>query len=109
MRDDPAQKTPSWSFLLDRRTDWPVNGNNWLLDRLNTEPGLQQSFIRSHTGPAEWNLKGINRYFQSLKLFRGKLSVLVHVTAGQPARAPGLLSIRHKNTVDVHRNIFCRG
>jgi hypothetical protein len=43
---------------------------------------------------------------QSVVQFREKLSVAVHVTAGQPGRAPELLSIRHRNTDGGHRNVF---
>ncbi|KAG9382313.1 hypothetical protein A1F94_006234 [Pyrenophora tritici-repentis] len=39
--------------------------------------------------------------------FREKLAVLMHITGGQPARGPELLSVRHSNTVQGgHRNIF---
>jgi hypothetical protein len=39
--------------------------------------------------------------------FKEKLAVLVHVTAGQPARAPELLSIQHCNTANSQqRNIY---
>lgn len=39
--------------------------------------------------------------------FKEKLAILVHVTAGAPARAPELLSIQHSNTVNSkRRNIY---
>ncbi|MCJ1387145.1 hypothetical protein MMC17_010274, partial [Xylographa soralifera] len=39
--------------------------------------------------------------------FREKLLVLIHITGGQPARGPELLSIRHSNTVrGEYRNVF---
>ncbi|KAF9733878.1 hypothetical protein PMIN01_08221 [Paraphaeosphaeria minitans] len=39
--------------------------------------------------------------------FREKLIVLMHMTGGQPARGPEIMSIRHSNTVKgAHRNIF---
>ena len=39
--------------------------------------------------------------------FREKLAVLMHISSGQPARGPELLSVRHSNTVQGgHRNIF---
>ncbi|KAN0069260.1 hypothetical protein V8E54_012889 [Elaphomyces granulatus] len=39
--------------------------------------------------------------------FREKLMVLVHITGGQPARGPELLSVRHTNTAGGrHRNVF---
>ena len=39
--------------------------------------------------------------------FKEKLAVLVHITSGQPARGPELLSIRHRNTAaGGQRNVF---
>jgi hypothetical protein len=39
--------------------------------------------------------------------FREKLIVLMHITGGQPARGPEIMSVRHSNTVKGgHRNIF---
>ena len=39
--------------------------------------------------------------------FREKLLALMHMTAGQPARATEILSVRHSNTIKGgHRNIF---
>ena len=38
---------------------------------------------------------------------REKLLVLIHITGGQPGRAPEVLSIRHSNTAKGgHRNMF---
>ena len=38
--------------------------------------------------------------------FQVKLALLVHVTAGQPARTTELLSMRRQNTSNANRNIF---
>lgn len=38
--------------------------------------------------------------------FREKLSVSIHIYAGQPARAPELLSLQHRNTDTAFRNVF---
>ena len=39
--------------------------------------------------------------------FREKLIALMHITGGQPARGPEILSVRHSNTAKGgHRNIF---
>jgi hypothetical protein len=47
------------------------------------------------------------RHTKAVVRFREKLLVLVHITGGQPARGPELLSIRHANTVGGrHRNVF---
>jgi hypothetical protein len=41
--------------------------------------------------------------------FRKKLAVLMHITGGQPARGPEILSVRHSNTIKGgHRNIFIK-
>jgi hypothetical protein len=41
--------------------------------------------------------------------FREKLAVLMHISGGQPARGPELLSVRHSNTVEgSHRNVFIK-
>ncbi|KAN0066823.1 hypothetical protein V8E54_015112 [Elaphomyces granulatus] len=53
------------------------------------------------------NEAGIGRYMKAVVSFREKLMVLVHITGGQPARGPELLSIRHTNTAGGrHRNVF---
>ena len=39
--------------------------------------------------------------------FRGQLLALMHITGGQPARGPEILSVRHSNTVQGRfRNLF---
>ena len=49
----------------------------------------------------------VERYMDCVVAFREKLLVLVHMTAGQPARATEILSVRHSNTIKGgHRNIF---
>jgi len=102
--DDPTQPKPGWSFLDDSRTPWPLQGAQWLMNRIQREPRLQQQFI---DGPERrFRIRAIERYMQSVVHFREKLAVGVHVTAGQPGRAPELLSIRHRNTQGAHRNIF---
>jgi hypothetical protein len=52
-------------------------------------------------------MQAIEIYMQSVVRFREKLSIAVHVTGGQPSRAPELLSIRYINTDSGgHRNVF---
>jgi hypothetical protein len=46
-------------------------------------------------------------YMAQVARFRENLLVLMHITGGQPARGPEILSIRHSNTVKgEYRNIF---
>ncbi|KAI9035075.1 uncharacterized protein KD926_004657 [Aspergillus affinis] len=44
---------------------------------------------------------------QTVTRFKEKLAVLIHISSGQPARSPELISIQHQNTeTNVRRNIF---
>ena len=44
---------------------------------------------------------------KTIRRFKEKLAVLIQINAGQPARAPELLSIRYQNTrTGGYRNIF---
>jgi hypothetical protein len=52
-------------------------------------------------------MAAINVYLQRVAYFREKLAIAIHVSGGQPARAPELLSIRHCNTDSGgRRNVF---
>jgi hypothetical protein len=105
IRDDPTQRGHGWSFLKDTRTQWPVEGSQWLMDRVRSEGGLQRRFTEAHAG--RLRMGAIDSYLQRVVRFREKLAIAVHVSGGQPARAPELLSIRHYNTDSGgHRNIF---
>jgi hypothetical protein len=104
LMDDPTQAKPGWCFLNDSRTQWPVDGAQWLMSRIQREPRLQQRFVN---GPErQLRMRAINQYMQSVVQFREKLAVCAHITAGQPGRAPELLSVRHRNTEGGHRNVF---
>ncbi|KAG9375709.1 hypothetical protein A1F94_013658 [Pyrenophora tritici-repentis] len=89
IRDNPTDERPGWNFLKDHRTNMPVNGERWLFERVGESASIRK------------------RYMDRVVEFREKLAVLMHITGGQPARGPELLSVRHSNTVQGgHRNIF---
>ncbi|KAJ5300045.1 hypothetical protein N7476_007735 [Penicillium atrosanguineum] len=105
MADDFNQPKAGWSFLQDPRTSWPVNGAQWMSDRVRTERPLQQLFI--HADEGRFSIDGIKRFFGFVADFKEKLAVVSHITSGQPARGPELLSIRHRNTAaGGQRNVF---
>ncbi|KAJ5860055.1 uncharacterized protein N7529_007365 [Penicillium soppii] len=105
MFDDPTETAHGWSFLKDTRTVWPVAGSEWMVNRVRNERPLQQRFIESSAG--RLRMSAIDVYLQRVAHFREKLAIAVHVSGGQPARAPELLSIRHYNTDSGgHRNVF---
>jgi hypothetical protein len=49
------------------------------------------------------------KYISKIKSFLERLLLLVHITAGQPARGTEILSLRYCNTVNRHyRSIFIK-
>ena len=105
LRDDPVQKKPGWNFIQDERNQWEVDGKWWLWNHLN-RPTSKYRLIRSEANFA-WDGDSIDRLMSRVVEFREKLLVLMHISGGQPARGPELLSIRHSNTAHgERRNIF---
>jgi superfamily II DNA helicase RecQ len=105
MRDNATNEAVGWSFLQDQRTQWPVKGERWLLDRIQQEGAFQRQFLQEDgqgfRGPP------VEAYLQQVASFLEKLLAGVQFTWGQPARAPELLSIRYLNTaVGGQRNVF---
>ncbi|KAG9379178.1 RecQ Superfamily II DNA helicase [Pyrenophora tritici-repentis] len=74
IRDNPTDERPGWNFLKDHRTNMPVNGERWLFERVGESASIRK------------------RYMDRVVEFREKLAVLMHITGGQPARGPELLS-----------------
>lgn len=104
--DDPSNDEVGWSFIRDQRSRLPVEGTNWLHERIGSREDLRGRFVRVQS------TNGIDRervrdWLRQVAAFRGKLLVLMHMTGGQPARGPEILSVRHRNTVQGgHRNLF---
>ncbi|KAJ5131322.1 uncharacterized protein N7515_007361 [Penicillium bovifimosum] len=74
-----------------------------MLNQIATNPDVDREFFRQ----GKPRVAKIDYYMKRVVAFRRKLSVLVHICSGQPARAPELLSIRHRNTdAGGVRNIF---
>ena len=102
--DDASQSARGWNFIQDTRTQWPVHGPEWLMERVCRERPLRRQFITSEG--QGFHMGGIDRYFRVVRQFRELLSVAIHVCAGQPSRATELLSIRHRNSERERRNVF---
>lgn len=104
--DDPTQGAVGWSFLRDQRTAWPVEGAQWIMERVRAEPDVQAHFIHRRQ-PTQFQPRLVMQYLQRVARFKEKLAVLVHVVGGQPSRAPELLSLQYINTeTNQRRNIF---
>ncbi|KAK4616724.1 hypothetical protein CLAFUW4_09815 [Fulvia fulva] len=95
--DNPAELTAGWSWLQDARTEWTVGGADWMYG----------ADVRGFDD-VQWNDRGIEQYFRAVRRWKEQLIVLVHLSAGAPARATELMSIQHKNGPEAksQRGIF---
>lgn len=111
--DNPTESKTGWSFLDDIRNKFEtkVTGRDWLAKRVIESPELSREFVQG-TGPNGilWRRSRIEKYYRKVDLFQEQLLILVHLTGGQAARAPEIISIRHRNTANGGiRNIFLDG
>ena len=86
----------------------PVDGERWLFEQVGQEASIQNQFMKpgSQSGV---DRQAVERYMDRVVEFREKLAVLMHISGGQPARGPEILSVRHSNTVQGgHRNVFIK-
>jgi hypothetical protein len=84
----------------------PVDGERWLFERVGQDASVRDQFMKpgSQSGVDQ---QPVERYMDRIVEFREKLAVLMHISSGQPARGPKLLSVQHTNTVQGgHRNVF---
>jgi hypothetical protein len=103
--DDPSEGGVGWSFLKDQRTPWPVDGSRWLIDRVWEKPESRRKLVNPDGDGLR--MAEVDKYLEWVADFREKLAVCVHISGGQPSRAPELLSIRHRNTDSGgHCNVF---
>ncbi|GME30610.1 conserved hypothetical protein, partial [Neofusicoccum parvum] len=106
IRDNPAEERRGWSFLQDQRTRLPADGNTWLFNRIMGITAARKRFTRKNTSSGI-SRQAVDAYAAQVAEFREKLLLLMHITSGQPARGPEILSIRHSNTAKGgHRNVF---
>ena len=62
------------------------------------------SKLRQEDG--SWHTRRVKEYLREVDKFRELLLFCMHVTGGQPARSPEILSLRYKNGFSQDRNIF---
>lgn len=103
MRDDFSCNEVGWWYgkLHNNLPFSTVDENEtWLVSRVFKDPELRQKFIKSHHArDDQWNEDTTTTWLKSVYSFKEILLVLMHLTAGAPARGPELLSIRHMNSV----------
>ena len=110
--DNVAENRPSYNFTMhpsNRNKSLP-NRKLWLMTRLLNKEAEQRSFfkaVQTGTGPAILNIKAAEAYEKKVDTFLETMLFLIHLTSGQPARGPELLSLRHTNNRNgEHRNVF---
>jgi hypothetical protein len=96
MRDNLINKRLGWNFLKDPHTHIPINRERWLFDKIGQDTSIYNRFIKPRT-QLGIDRQAVKRYMDRVVAFREKLAILMHITSGQPARGPELLSIRHSN------------
>ena len=108
--DNPTEQKLGWSFLKDIRNQFESTnpGRDWLAKRVIERPGLHQEFIQSvGSDGIQWRNVRVDQYYRRIEQFQEQLLILMHITGGQAARAPEIISIRHRNTANGGvRNIF---
>jgi superfamily II DNA helicase RecQ len=104
LEDDAGNVAIDYTFLADVRNRSILDGqSSWVLDRILGDPALRTEWMRG----SDLRPQAVARYGELVEQFRTKLLLLMHLTGGQPARAPEILSIRHCNTsYGGPRNIF---
>lgn len=82
---------------------------NWLLKRVLHHAWLQDEFMQANSTARhpKWTTSADCECRAKVDAFLERLLLLVHLSAGQPARGTELLSLRHVNTATGHhQNIF---
>ena len=101
--DNAAEMAEEWNFLRDSRNEWRVNGHKWMWSRMFSEKEVETRFIQggledvTSREEIRWNERRVEDYFRQVRRFKEELFVLVHMTAGAPARGTEIISIQHEN------------
>ena len=107
VKDNPANTAHGWCFLHDPRNQSIFQpGKRWLMTRIFQNSWLQDEFIcPPRDRLIKWKDAAVQDYFAEVTRFLKLLLLLVHLTAGQPARGTEVMSLRYLNST-FHRNIF---
>ncbi len=103
LADNAAELSEGWGFLRDSRNKFPIDGERWMWRRSFAEEDIERRFVHNTLDEVEgrddirWNEKAVEDYFRSVRRFKEEMAVVVHLTAGSPARATELISIQAEN------------
>lgn len=106
-RENPLDTIPFSNFIVNSAINLELkNPENWLRDRICNHKDLINRFELPGTEFA-WNQRNLHSYFHLITKFLEKLMLLMHITGGQPPRAPEIFSVRFGNSINTGiRNVF---
>ncbi|GAB7336613.1 hypothetical protein MBLNU13_g10310t1 [Cladosporium sp. NU13] len=105
--DNHAVMDEGFSFIHDARNAWPTDGKRWLGQRLFTETHVRARFMEDIES-RKFNPDAVESYLRQVKRWKEEMLVLVHMSAGAPARATELVSVQQVNGENArcHRGIM---
>ena len=102
LEDDMSFRKRGSYFVTNRQnrlmSSWEDKTVTWML------ASRRGSKMRQEDG--SWHTRRVKEYLREVDKFRELLLFCMHVTGGQPARGPEVLSLRYKNGFSQDRNIF---
>jgi hypothetical protein len=94
--DNHATMDEGFSFIHDARNPWPVDGKRWLGQRLFTEAHVRARFMED-SEERKFNPDAVESYLRQVRRWKEEILVLIHMSAGAPARATELVSVQKVN------------
>ncbi|CAD0097291.1 unnamed protein product [Aureobasidium mustum] len=94
-------KKRGWYFGADPNQDLEAQGLDWMLKRM-----LGSSHGKKMRRGDQWQSRLVANYLRRVDKFRELFLFCVHVLSGQPARGTEITSLRFRNGVANHRNVF---
>jgi Lhr-like helicase len=102
LEDDMSFRKRGSYFVTNRQnrlmSSWEDKTVSWML------ASRRGSKMRQEDG--SWHTRRVKEYLREVDKFRELLLFCMHITGGQPARGPEILSLRYKNGFSQDRNIF---
>ncbi|KAG9886428.1 hypothetical protein KCU98_g17623, partial [Aureobasidium melanogenum] len=99
--DDMTVKKRGWYFGADPNQDLEAHGLDWMLKRM-----LGSNQGKKMRRGDQWQSRLVANYLRRVDKFRELFMFCVHVLSGQPARGTEITSLRFRNGVANHRNVF---
>jgi hypothetical protein len=102
LEDDMSFRKRGSYFVNNRQnrlmSSWEDKTVTWMLASRRGRKMRQED--------GSWHTRRVKEYLREIDKFRELLLFCMHITGGQPARGPEILSLRYKNGFSQDRNIF---